>query len=153
MKTLGVILAFFCLLALTSPAADRDSVTLAWDHSPGGSNVIAGYRVYWGPASAVYTNLVAVGYVTNATVKPLVPGVLYFFAATALDKGGLESEFSNEVSYRAPGPPPPALTMLSAEVQRSTNLVDWVTVTNVPLIYIGTTNGTSFYRSVLNLSP
>src|SRR5207244_6182724 len=34
-------------------------------------------------------------------------GVVYFFAVTAYNRTGVESSFSNEVAYAAPGPTPP----------------------------------------------
>ncbi len=88
-------------------ATGANSVTLAWDPSPGQD--IASYKIYFGPASGVYTNTIDVGNATNATITSLVSGVTYYFAATATDTSGLESEFSNEVSYTVPaavGPVP-----------------------------------------------
>jgi len=76
------------------------SVTLAWDPSP--DSTVVGYRVYYGVASGNYTNSAAVGNVTNATVANLVDGVTYYFAATAYDSAGGESDFSNEATYTVP---------------------------------------------------
>lgn len=76
------------------------NVSLAWDASPDAS--VTGYRIYYGVASASYTNSATVGNVTNATVTGLVEGATYFFAATAFDGAGLESDFSNETSYTVP---------------------------------------------------
>ncbi len=73
------------------------SVALAWDPSTN-ANVVA-YNLYYGVASQTYTNKVTVGAVTNATITGLVAGATYFFAATASDNLGLESDFSNEVPY------------------------------------------------------
>ena len=87
-------------------------MTLAWDPSPG--SAIAGYRLYEGGASRTYTNVIAAGNMTNATVSGLASGGTYFFAATAYDTSGLESDFSSEVSYTVPlptnNPPTIALT-------------------------------------------
>lgn len=69
-------------------------VTLAWDPSP--SPEVTDYRVYWGPESGRYTNYVASGGALTAQVAGLPAGRAYF-AATALDGTGLESEFSEEV--------------------------------------------------------
>lgn len=82
------------------------SVTLAWDVVPN-TNVVA-YRVYWGTGTRAYTNLVAVTGRTNnsAVVANLDRGVTYFFAATSLDRLGLESEYSTEVSYTTAVLPP-----------------------------------------------
>ena len=94
-------LAFSCLtLLLQIPLFAASSVTLAWDASLDAS--VTGYRIYYGPATASYTNSVAVGNVTNATITNLVSGATYFFAATASDASGLESDFSNETTYTVP---------------------------------------------------
>lgn len=87
-------------------------ITLAWDPSPE-TNVVA-YRIYYGVATGAYTNTVQVGKVTTATVSNLVAGIPYFFAATAVDEVGLESEFSAEVSGTIPLPNrPPTLNPLT----------------------------------------
>lgn len=85
-------------VALPSPYG----VTLAWDHSP--SPEVAGYRVHYGETSGNYSNSVAVGYVTTNRIAGLANGVTYYFAVTAYDMNGVESPFSNEISYR-PGLP------------------------------------------------
>jgi oxalate decarboxylase/phosphoglucose isomerase-like protein (cupin superfamily) len=77
------------------------SVNLAWSPSPD-TNVV-GYRVYYGVVSRTYTNMVDVGAATNATISGLVEGATYYFAATAYNVLGLESDFSTEVSYTIPG--------------------------------------------------
>jgi subtilisin-like proprotein convertase family protein len=87
---------------LTASAQVQSSVTLAWDPSPG--NAIAGYRLYVGVASRTYTNIIDVGNVTTNTVTGLAGGVTYFFAATAYDTNGLESDYSSEVRYAVPRP-------------------------------------------------
>jgi hypothetical protein len=85
---------------LTASAQGQSSVTLAWDADAG--NNIAGYRLYDGVASRTYTNIIAVGNVTTSTVAGLAGGVTYFFAVTAVDTNGLESDYSSEVSYTVP---------------------------------------------------
>jgi len=92
------------LLALSLVTASAASVTLAWDASP--SPEVTGYKIYFGPSSRNYTNVINVGNVLVATVTNLSTGGTYFFAATAYDGGGLESDFSNEVSYTVPVPGP-----------------------------------------------
>jgi hypothetical protein len=54
--------------------------------------------LYQGVATGNYTNQISVNQ-TNATVSGLVTGVKYFFAVTAYTKTGLESPFSNEITY------------------------------------------------------
>jgi len=74
------------------------TVSLAWNPSP--DSTVTGYRIYFGPSSGVYTNSIAFGRVTNETVRNLTIGSTYYFAAVAFNGVGLESPFSNEVSYK-----------------------------------------------------
>lgn len=64
---------------------------IAWDVSAGA----VGYRVYCGPASGYYTNIVSVG-PTNSVALVLPSGSTYL-AATALGSDGEESGYSNEI--------------------------------------------------------
>src|SRR5437588_11967925 len=86
--------------AAVSFSAHAASVTLVWNPSPGTN--VAGYNVYYGVASRTYTNKVNVGNATNATVSGLIEGTTYYFAVTAYDTYGLESDYSNEMSYTVP---------------------------------------------------
>lgn len=95
---------------LTARAA---SVTLAWNPSPSGG--VQGYHVYFGSISGFYTGMMDVGGATTMTIPSLAAGQVYYFAITAYDAGGLESEFSNELSYA----PAEASVPLSATLQLS----------------------------------
>jgi hypothetical protein len=90
-QLLPIILASNALGAATG-------VTLTWD--PNTEADLAGYKLYSGTASGSYTNASDVGNLTSNTVLGLAPGAEYFFAVTAVNTSGLESEFSNEVSYK-----------------------------------------------------
>ena len=96
-RRLGTVLM---LTALAISARGQTSLTLAWDGSPDSS--IAGYRLYEGVVSRTYTNVIDVGNATTATVSNLIAGVTYYFAVTAYDTNGLESDYSDEVSYTVP---------------------------------------------------
>jgi hypothetical protein len=78
------------------------SATLEWD--PNTETDLAGYRVYYGPVSRSYTNVLEVGNVTSNTLSGLVSGAQYFFAVTAYNIYGDESDFSNEVAFTVPDP-------------------------------------------------
>src|SRR5277367_1131782 len=69
--------------------------TLNWTASTD-TNVV-GYKVYYGVETRVYTNSIDEGDVTNATVCGLITGTTYYFAVTAYDSFGLESDYSNEI--------------------------------------------------------
>jgi hypothetical protein len=105
-----------CLIFAQSNAFATQSVSLAWDPSPD-TNVV-GYKVYYGVASRTYTNIVDVGDVTNTTISGLVEGTTYYFAVTAYNILGMESDFSAEVSYTVPvstgtGNQPPTLNPIA----------------------------------------
>lgn len=92
-------LAFAGLLPQNPPP----KVSLAWDKST--EITVNQYRVYYGVASRDYTNYVSVGNTNFCTISNLLRGVTYYFAATALNTDGLESDFSNEVFYKVPTVP------------------------------------------------
>jgi hypothetical protein len=83
-------------VAQTVPASY--SVALGWVASP--STDVTGYRVYYGTASGNYTASISLGTVTAATVPGLAAGVTYFFAVTAFNASGLESDLSNQMSFQ-----------------------------------------------------
>ncbi|MGO8928513.1 MAG: fibronectin type III domain-containing protein [Limisphaerales bacterium] len=94
------------LCSLAVGTATLGTVTLAWDPSSG-TDVITNYNVYYGVASATYTNVVAAGTNTTVSISNLVDGTTYYFAATAVDTFGLESAYSTEVSALIPASKPP----------------------------------------------
>ena len=96
-RVLGGIL-FFALLQ--NPVQAVQSVSLAWDRSSDSS--VIGYRIYYGMATQTYTNMVDVGNATNVTISGLADGTTNYFAATAYDILGLESDYSSELSYSVP---------------------------------------------------
>ena len=77
------------------PNATITDVTLVWDPNP--EPDIAGYNVYYGRISGDYTRLVPV---TNPTATIGVKGSkTLYFAVTAYNTNGVESEFSEEVHW------------------------------------------------------
>ena len=80
------------LLAATLQAAE---VNLAWD--PSISTTFTGYKIHYGNITHSYSKVDLVPNQTTWTVKDL-PAGSWFFAATAFDADGNESDFSNEVS-------------------------------------------------------
>lgn len=78
-----------------TPDANITYVTLAW--SPNPEQNIAGYIVYYGRASNNYSRLVTV---TDTTARIGVRGnKTYYFAVTAFNTDGLESDLSEEVHW------------------------------------------------------
>ncbi len=90
------LLGSLFLAVLLWPAAWAGQVTLTWDPNP--EQDLAGYRVYYGSTPGAYTNFVEVGAVNLGTVPDLMEGDVYFFAVTAYNLEGLESDYSNEVA-------------------------------------------------------
>lgn len=71
------------------------TVHLAWDASV--STEVTGYKLYYGGSSTNYSNVVNVGNVTEFTVSVNENNPL-FFAVTAYDGNGNESDYSTELS-------------------------------------------------------
>ena len=143
-----IVVAFSCLtLFLQIPMFAASSVSLAWDASPDAS--VTGYRIYYGGTSANYTNSATVGNVTNTTITNLVAGATYFFAATAFDATGIESDFSNETNYSVPTtstnqPPSIASQPASQTVVEGGNVSFSVTANgDAPLSYQWRRNGSN----------
>lgn len=134
-KTVGSLMGLILgLVLLTSasvaaqlmPTNPPANVTLAWDASTDAT--VGSYKVYYGVGSRVYTNLVVVSGrgTTTLTITNLTRGTLFYFAATCVATNGLESPFSNEVSYRpdtVPNPPVLRLTMSTSSAANRVRLV------------------------------
>jgi hypothetical protein len=98
-KTFGLILGGAGLFTLNYPAMADVTVTLGW-RSSGEANV-AGYKVYYGPESRNYDHCVDAGNSTNVCITVPVAGVTNYFATTAYDTDGNESDFSEESTFVA----------------------------------------------------
>jgi hypothetical protein len=114
------------LILLSATVGRAQSVTLAWDASP--SPEVVGYRIHFGTNAGHYSFVTNAGLVrTQAVVVPHTGR--WFFAATAVDGNGLESDFSNVVEWEA-RPVAPVVqgetwVRLTPVIERSTNLVNW----------------------------
>lgn len=78
---------FTAQLVWTSPTLNEDSSSLT---------DLAGYKVYYGTSSGVYTNSIDVGAATECVIADLDNSVNYYFSVTAYDTSGNESVFSEE---------------------------------------------------------
>lgn len=83
-------------------------VTLAWDANTEAD--LGGYKVYYGTSSGAYPFVVDAGNVTTQAISNLQDGVIYYFAATAYNTAGLESDFSTQISHAIPVAPRAATT-------------------------------------------
>jgi hypothetical protein len=96
------VLAIF-LSAISTAPARAQSVSLAWNPSPG--STAAGCEVFYGLAGGGYTLSIDAGTNTSLTVSGLTPGETYHFAVAAYDAARDESPLSNEVIDSIPALP------------------------------------------------
>jgi len=92
-----LILASIVILLRFMSDANAADVTLAW--APKKSPDIAGYRIYYGTCSGIYTSRVDAGKTTNIRISDLQKTHTYYFTATTYDHNGNESSFSEEFVY------------------------------------------------------
>lgn len=134
----GVALLILVLGLVNTHGAQ--SVQLGWDASQ--DPAITGYHVYYGTACREYANQVDVGTNTTVTISGLCAGETYYFAVTAYNSAGEESNYSGEIAYITPG----VLDMVSStnlnsasmefpvapghwyEIQASEDLQTWTTI-------------------------
>jgi hypothetical protein len=85
-------------VSLTLSATTANAATLAWNANSDAD--LAGYKVYQGTASGTYAAPIATlpKSTTSYTATGLLTGTTYFFAITAYDTAGNESQPSPEVS-------------------------------------------------------
>lgn len=74
----------------------NQAVVVQW--LPNTESDLAGYIVHYGTASRAYLYALNAGLATSYTIENLERGREYFFAVTAFDTAGNESQFSREVS-------------------------------------------------------
>jgi len=148
-QSLGVVVVLVGLFAATSAKA-VSTVSLAWDPNP--DPEAAGYNIYYGGASRDYTNVISVGNTVTADIGGLIEGDTYYFALTAVNSFGEESDYSAETVYIVPGfltisqgTEPgapitihfPVAVQHSYELQVSTDLGDWHSIWEVDGIING----------------
>jgi hypothetical protein len=100
----STLLSGILFLAAGSSQAAQ-SVTLAWNPSSGPN--VAGYRVHEGTSTGTYTQTISVGNATTATISNLTAGRTYYFAVSAYSSAGVESAYSNQISFTATATPTP----------------------------------------------
>ena len=109
-STVLILFLFSGGWALIPPASAGQAI-LSWDPpttNADGSPLtdLDGYRIYYGTSSGAYVTTLDVGNVITSTITNLTDGTIYYFAVTAYDLSGNESDFSNEVSKNILGIPP-----------------------------------------------
>lgn len=91
----ALLLNFISAFQLLSVSAF--GATLQWEPVP--QPLVAGYKVYVGTFSRAYERVIDVGNVTGWTIDRAPLRVTNFYAVTAYDSFGLESDFSDEVAW------------------------------------------------------
>jgi fibronectin type III domain protein/VCBS repeat protein len=100
------------LLLAAAPSQAAQSVTLAWNPTSGPS--VAGYRVHESTSTGTYTQTISVGNATTATISNLTAGRTYYFAVCAYNSAGVESAYSNQISFTATATPTPVPAIQAA---------------------------------------
>src|SRR6187455_2520021 len=94
-RLLGTLAWFPLVWTCCMGPALGQSVTLAWDRDSSHTN-LSSYLVKYGESSGSYTGQVSVATNnTSATISNLAAGRTYYFAVTARNVAGLESDPSN----------------------------------------------------------
>jgi hypothetical protein len=62
----------------------------------------SGYKVHYGSVNHPYPSFIDAGNASTQVINNLQEGVTYYFAVTAYDVDGQESDFSGEISYTVP---------------------------------------------------
>ena len=121
--------------------AQAENLSLGW--SPSSDTNVTGYNIYYGTSSGDYTNKVTIGNILATTISNLTYGTTYYFAVTALNSAGDESDFSNEAKFTFPNiltlsaganPGDPMLIKFPVasghwyEIQASVDLQSWSTI-------------------------
>ena len=160
-RILWLLSAIAMLLSSSGLGQTQTNVILAWSPSPVSS--IAGYNVYSGGVSATYTNMIALGNVTNTLITGLNPGSTYFFSVTAVDTTGLESPYSNETSYSVPANivsgssnTPPVLTNTAPTISGVANQTISINTTLGPVAFLigdGQTPASNLVVTVSSSNP
>jgi len=103
MRKLVIVITILAITGIARAA----TVQVTWN--PNTEEDLAGYRLYYGAASGQYGEPVDVANVTEHLVE-ITPqyGATYYFALTAYDTSGNESEFSNEATCFVPDGSAPA---------------------------------------------
>jgi fibronectin type 3 domain-containing protein len=104
-------LVFTVLFLISCLSVSAAELALIWDANS--EPDLAGYKVYRGTTSRQYTKVADLGLVTTYSETVSVPEdkvTTFYYAVTAFDDSGLESDYSNEVfktfDTRVPPQPP-----------------------------------------------
>src|SRR6516164_1292087 len=109
-RSRALLLSMFIVAGLLV-SASAQAATVTWAQNP--ESNIAGYKLFYGTQSGVYSTSIDVGNVTTWQLT-LTPGQTYYIALQAYNTAGLYSPYSAEAVYNAP--PAASLTSLSPTI-------------------------------------
>lgn len=163
MKTIVRLIAtaiYSHIILLTVPCF-AETVQLSWDANP--EPTLAGYKVYYqadsstqpfsGTAAIEGVSPLDVHQQTSTTISGLDPAHTYYFAVTAYDTSGVESDYSNIVTVPETIPPSVSLTSpannssVTGMVSVTADASDNVSVSKVEFLVDGVLN------AVVNTPP
>ena len=98
-RHIAVAIVLLLILVLPQPVLSSQ-ITIAWDSNA--QPEVVGYKLYYGTSSGQYSGTFDVSNQTAGTLSGLQAGAAYFFAATAYDVHGNQSNYSAEVSFAIP---------------------------------------------------
>jgi len=131
------------------------NATVGWDRNQEPN--IAGYKVYWGTATRNYSNSATVYYYAKQpagmsyVVNDLQDGKTYYFAVTALDMAGRESDFSDEVIKKIPASTSEDGWNHWYETQNFLQIGHWQVTNSWRTIYLS--QNRTFQRPIIIVSP
>jgi len=91
---MGLFVLLIPLLVASFGSATE--IPLTWDPS---ADVVAGYKIYYGTSSKRYQHSVDAGNETEVVLDLNLPMKKHYFAVTAYDYSGNESDFSNRITW------------------------------------------------------
>jgi hypothetical protein len=137
------------VLCLMTVSAHARSLALAWE--PNSEEDVVGYKLHYGTESGNYTAVLNLGTELACSLHDLPENTTYYFAVTAYNSFGIESDFSEELSWavpagRDPGNGPFEIILLSTPPVGGGCTVTWQSHPKY-LYRILSSDGNDFWRT------
>ena len=101
-------LHFFIITSIISISSLSQAASVSFSWTPNTEINLAGYNIYYGTSSGSYSSVTKVGLPeivdnkVSTTLNDFSEGTIYYFAATAYDIDGFESNYSQEIQWTVP---------------------------------------------------
>ena len=96
------LLFLLALLSWVYPCPDAGAVVGEISFDPSPDSRVVGYKLYYGRSVESFDHVVDLGAETSHTIYDLAHGALYYFAASAYDQEGNESDLSEILMFVTP---------------------------------------------------